>query len=63
MARSHVLQSKSNGAHKKEKSALQYPADFTDKILCGDAVEVLKQIPDGAVDVVITSPPCTGPQK
>src|SRR3954451_10138396 len=41
----------------KRKSALQYPVDFIDKIICGDVVEVLKQIPDDAADVVITSPP------
>src|SRR3954449_5501894 len=57
MAQSNVLQPKSNGAHKKEKSALQYPVDFIDKIICGDVVEVLKQIPDDAADVVITSSP------
>jgi len=57
MAQSNVLQPKSSGARKKERSTLSYPADFIDRILCGDAVELLKQIPDGAVDVVITSPP------
>ena len=30
---------------------------FSNKILCGNAVNVMKQIPDGAVDLVITSPP------
>src|SRR4051795_5252778 len=43
--------------HTKTKSALQYPVDFIDKIICGDVVEVLKQIPDDAADVVITSSP------
>ncbi len=31
--------------------------DFINKIICGDAVETMKQIPDGSVDLVITSPP------
>ncbi len=31
--------------------------NFTNRIICGDAVEVMKQIPDGSVDLVITSPP------
>lgn len=31
--------------------------EFLNKIICGDALEVLKQIPDGCVDCVITSPP------
>src|SRR3954462_2298408 len=57
MAQSNVLQPKSSGALKKEKSTHSYPIDFIDRILYGDAVELLKQIPDGAVDIVITSPP------
>jgi len=31
--------------------------DFLDKIICGDALEVSKQIPDNSIDVIITSPP------
>ncbi|MDO8658497.1 MAG: site-specific DNA-methyltransferase [Candidatus Levybacteria bacterium] len=31
--------------------------DFINKIICGDAVETMEQIPDGSVDLVITSPP------
>lgn len=30
---------------------------FLNKIICGDAVETMKQIPDSSVDLVITSPP------
>src|SRR3954452_3095145 len=56
MIQSNVLEPKSGRAHQKKQS-LQYPADFINKIICGDAVEVLKQMPDGSVDVVITSPP------
>lgn len=36
---------------------LKYPKDFINKIICGDAVEIMKQIPSGSVDLVITSPP------
>src|SRR3989344_5171661 len=36
---------------------MKYPEDFINKIICGDAVKVMKQIPNGAVDLVITSPP------
>jgi len=36
---------------------LKYPKDFLNKIVCGDSVEIIKQIPDGAVDLVVTSPP------
>lgn len=35
----------------------EFQKDFVNKIICGSAVEVMKQIPDGAVDLVITSPP------
>ncbi|MBU0953565.1 MAG: site-specific DNA-methyltransferase [Nanoarchaeota archaeon] len=34
-----------------------FPKDFMNKIVCGDAVNVMRQIPDKAVDLVITSPP------
>jgi len=32
-------------------------ASFRNKIICGDAVEVMLDIPDGSVDLVVTSPP------
>ena len=35
----------------------RFPTDFINKIICGDAVKVMRQIPDSAVDLVITSPP------
>lgn len=36
---------------------MKYPKDFLNKIICGDVLEVMKQMPDGSVDLVITSPP------
>lgn len=36
---------------------MKYPDDFINKIICGDAVDVMKQIPSGAIDLVVTSPP------
>lgn len=30
---------------------------FINKIICGDAVGIMKKIPDASVDLVITSPP------
>ena len=36
---------------------LKFPKDFLNKIICGDAVDIMKRMPDGAVDLVITSPP------
>lgn len=35
----------------------QFPTDFLNKIICGDAIDIMKEIPDGAVDLVVTSPP------
>ncbi len=34
-----------------------WPKDFINKIICGDAVEVMRKIPSGAIDLIITSPP------
>ena len=36
---------------------MQWPADFLNRILCGDCLEVMRQIPDNSVDLVVTSPP------
>jgi site-specific DNA-methyltransferase (adenine-specific) len=36
---------------------LQFPHEFINKILCGDALELMKKIPDESIDLVITSPP------
>ena len=40
-----------------EDHNLKYPEDFINKIICGDCIEVMKQIPDNSVDLVVTSPP------
>lgn len=34
-----------------------FQEEFINKVVCGDVVEVMKRIPDGAIDLVITSPP------
>ncbi|MBF0571700.1 MAG: site-specific DNA-methyltransferase [Candidatus Omnitrophica bacterium] len=36
---------------------LKFPKDFTNKIICGDCIEVMKQIPNETIDLVVTSPP------
>ena len=36
---------------------MKFPEDFKNQIICGDVVEVMKKIPDGQVDLVVTSPP------
>jgi len=35
----------------------RFPTDYINRIICGDAVEVMRGIPGGAVDLVVTSPP------
>jgi site-specific DNA-methyltransferase (adenine-specific) len=30
---------------------------YLNKIICGDAIEIMKKLPDGSVDLVVTSPP------
>ena len=35
----------------------EIPDDFVNKVICGDCLEVLKEIPDNSVDAVITDPP------
>lgn len=40
---------------------LVWPDDYINKIICGDCLEVMQGIPDGAVDLVVTDPPyCSG---
>lgn len=36
---------------------MKFPQDFINNIILGDCVEMMKKIPDGAVDLVVTSPP------
>jgi len=36
---------------------LHYPDDFINKFVCGNTTDVMKQLPDGSVDLVVTSPP------
>ena len=39
------------------KQNMKFPKDFKNQIICGSAVDIMKQIPDGSVHLVITSPP------
>jgi len=36
---------------------MNYPDDFINKIICGNCLEVMKDIPNDSIDLVITSPP------
>ncbi|WP_424947355.1 DNA-methyltransferase [Candidatus Spongiihabitans sp.] len=35
----------------------EFPRDFKNKIVCGDSLEVMREIPDRSIDLVVTSPP------
>jgi len=45
------------GAKGGKANSMVWPDDFTDRVICGDALEVMRQMPDGCVDAVITDPP------
>jgi modification methylase len=36
---------------------MRFPEDFENKIIKGDCLEVMKDIPDSTIDLVVTSPP------
>ncbi len=36
---------------------MKYPEDFVNKVICGDCLEVMKDIPDKSVDLILTDPP------
>jgi len=39
---------------------MKWPDDFVNKIICGDCLGVMKEIPDESIDMAITSPPYWG---
>ncbi len=43
--------------HNFSKQNTEVPEEYTNKILCGDSEELLKNLPDNSVDIVFTSPP------
>ena len=36
---------------------MKYPDDFINKVIQGDCLDIMRQIPDKSVDLVITDPP------
>ncbi|TET95033.1 MAG: site-specific DNA-methyltransferase [Candidatus Zixiibacteriota bacterium] len=36
---------------------MTWPGDFIDRVICGDCLEVMKEIPDRGVDLIVTSIP------
>jgi modification methylase len=41
----------------KRIKTIEFPNDFINKILCGDCLTVMRQMPEGCVNLVVTSPP------
>jgi len=39
---------------------MNWPEDFIKKIICGDCLEMMRQMPDKCIDMVMTSPPYWG---
>jgi len=39
------------------RAKLKYPDDLLNKIVCGDCLDVMKQIPDKSINLIVTSPP------
>ncbi len=36
---------------------MTFPENFINKIICGDCLDIMKTIPNGSVDLIVTSPP------
>ena len=36
---------------------MRWPDDYLDRVICGDCLEVMKQLPSASVDLAVTSPP------
>ena len=41
----------------EENKQHNYPDDYINKVLCGNCLELMKNIPDNTVDLTVTSPP------
>ena len=39
---------------------MKYPEDYINKVICGDCLELIQEIPDNGVDFTFTSPPFKG---
>lgn len=36
---------------------MNWPEDYVDKIICGDALELINSLPDESIDLIVTDPP------
>lgn len=57
MATTSEIKSKIKRVSSKSEAKRDHLQDFRNKIVCGDVVEIMKTIPEGLIDLVITSPP------
>jgi len=57
--RSELAQTTKLSAHPKFEAPkpLKFPRDFRNKIICGDALDIMRAMPDASVHLVVTSPP------
>ncbi len=42
---------------KSVEDKLKFPDDYINKIICGDSLTIMRQMPDKCLDLVVTSPP------
>jgi len=42
---------------KQSTNKAKFPQDFLNKIICGDSLAIMRQMPDECLDLVVTSPP------
>jgi len=43
--------------HITSQDSPKVPSEFLNQIITGDAVQVMRKLPDASVDLIITSPP------
>ena len=51
------VKSKAKPLKNNATTKLKFPQDFLNKIICGDSLTVMRQMPDECLDLVVTSPP------
>lgn len=50
-------ENKNKRSTKKPAHSIDPLYNFRNKFICGDAIEVMRKIPEGSIDLVVTSPP------
>ncbi len=48
---------KNNKSKLKEGMELYFPTDYNNKIICGDSLTIMRNMPDNCIDLAVTSPP------